>query len=271
MTAIVTAKAGRFLIFEHDALGKVLLTKGDFEPHFLQTVRQVVRPGDLCLDLGANLGYHSVTLARLTGPTGTVLAFEPQRVIFQQLCGNAFLNGLRNIHVFNAAVGAADGMVQMDAVDYDQGQVNIGCTKVGQGGDSAPMMRLDSLKLAAVKFIKLDIQGCEEGFLTGATATIAQSRPVMFVEIEEYLLRCFGSSSEQLINRLLAMDYVLVRIMNDYPCDHLAVPAEQAHLIPRYLQDLDCPHAIIQGRAARVRMDHPAHPTAIYGTHELIP
>ncbi|MBI2815137.1 MAG: FkbM family methyltransferase [Opitutae bacterium] len=271
MTTVVTAKAGRFLIFANDALGKVLLAKGDFEPHFLQIARQVVRPGDLCLDLGANLGYHSVTLARLTGPDGVVLAFEPQRLIFQQLCGNAFLNDLRNIHVFNAAVGAVDGMVSMDAVDYDHGQVNIGGTKVGQGGDTAAMMRLDSLKLEAVKFIKLDIQGCEESFLTGAAATIAKSRPVLFVEIEEYLLRCFGSGSEQLINRLLALDYVLVRILNDYPCDHLAVPAEHAHLIPRYLQDLDCPHALIKGRSARVRMDHPAHPTAIYGTHEVIP
>lgn len=271
MITVVTARAGRFLIFENDALGKALLTKGDFEPHFLQIARQVVRLGDLCLDLGANLGYHSVTLARLTGPEGVVLAFEPQRIIFQQLCGNAFLNDVRNIHVFNAAVGAVDGVIQMDAVDYDQSQVNIGCTKVGQGGDTATMMRLDSLKLEGVKFIKLDIQGCEESFLTGAAATIAKSRPVMFVEIEEYLLRCFGSSSEQLINRLLAMDYVLVRIMNDYPCDHLAVPAEQAHLIPRYLKDMDCPHAIIMGRSVRLRMDHPAHPAAIYGTHEVIP
>lgn len=270
MTTIAKTQAGCFLVLANDALGKVLLAQGDFEPHFLQIVRRVVKPGDLCLDLGANLGYHSVTLARLTGPAGVVLAFEPQRLIFQQLCGNAFLNGLRNIHVFNAAVGAVDGMIQMDAVDYDHSQVNIGCTKVGQGGDPATMMRLDSLKLEAVKFIKLDIQGCEEGFLTGAAATIANSRPVMFVEIEEYLLRCFGSSSEQLINRLLAMNYVLVRILNDYPCDHLAVPAEQAHLIPGYLQDLRCPHAIIKGRAVRVTMDHPVHPTAIYGTHEVL-
>ncbi|MBI2751352.1 MAG: FkbM family methyltransferase, partial [Burkholderiales bacterium] len=257
MTTIVKTQAGRFIVFENDALGKVLLTKGDFEPHFLQLARQIVRPGDLCLDLGANLGYHSVTLARLTGPDGVVLAFEPQRLIFQQLCGNSFLNDLRNIHVFNAAVGAVDGMVQMDAVDYDHSQVNIGGTKVGQGGATATMMRLDALKREAVKFLKLDIQGCEENFLTGAAATIAKSRPVMFVEIEEYLLRYFGSSSERLLNRLLAMNYVLVRILNDYPCDHLAVPAEQAHLLPGWLKDLRCPHVIIQGRAVRVTMDHP--------------
>lgn len=270
MTTIATAKAGRFIVFENDALGKVLQTKGDFEPHFLQIVGQIVRPGDLCIDLGANLGYHSVTLARLTGPNGVVLAFEPQRIIFQQLCGNAFLNDLRNIHIFNAAVGAEDGMIEMDAVNYDHKEVNIGCTKVGHGGDSVNMMRLDSLKLESVRFIKLDIQGCEERFLDGAAATIAKSRPVMFVEIEEYLLRCFGSSSEQLMNRLLAMNYVLVRILNDYPCDHLAVPAEQAHLIPHYLKNLPCPHAIIKGRAVQVRMNSPIHAEAIYGTHEVL-
>ena len=270
MTSIVNTKSGRFIVLENDALGKVLQTKGDFEPHFLQIVGNIVRPGDLCIDLGANLGYHSVTLARLTGPAGIVLAFEPQRIIFQQLCGNAFLNGLRNIQTFNAAVGGEDGMIQMDAIDYDRSDINIGCTKVGRGGDSAPMMRLDSLNLENVKFIKLDIQGCEERFLDGAAATLAKSRPVMFVEVEEYLRRCFGSSSEQLMNRLLAMNYVLVRILNDYSCDHLAVPAEQAHLIPRFVKDLPCPHAIIRGRAVRVHLNHPTHPQAIYGTHEVL-
>jgi hypothetical protein len=66
-------------------------------------------------------------------------------------------------------------MIEMDPVNYDHKEVNIGCTKVGNGGDLVNMMRLDSLKLESVRFIKLDIQGREEHFLDGAAATLAKS------------------------------------------------------------------------------------------------
>jgi hypothetical protein len=176
---------------------------------------------------------------------------------------------MRNIHTHNEAVGACNAIVQMDAVDYDQNQVNIGCTKIGNGGDSVLMISLDTMGLQNVKFIKVDIQGSEENFLIGARTTIATSRPVMFIEIEEYLLRCFGSSSEKLINKLLSMNYVLVRIMNDYPCDHLAVPAEQEHLIGTYMKGIMCPLHIIKGNTVKVNMDHPTHQWAIYGSLEI--
>jgi len=54
--------------------------------------RQLVQPGWSILDIGANMGAHTIALARLVGPTGKVLSFEPQRIIFQALCANVALN-----------------------------------------------------------------------------------------------------------------------------------------------------------------------------------
>lgn len=76
---------GVLLFFLNDALGKVLQTKGDFEQHFLQIFGQIVRPGDLCIDLGAYLGYHSVTQPDLTARRESSWPWSLQRIIFQQL------------------------------------------------------------------------------------------------------------------------------------------------------------------------------------------
>jgi FkbM family methyltransferase len=255
MTTIVNARAGRFMVLPNDALGQVLQEKGDFEPHFHQLAKNIIKLGDLCLDCGANLGYHTVDMARLTGPQGRVVAFEPLRLIYQQLSGNCFLNDLRNVVTLNTAIGHENGVVQMDAVNVDAAGVNIGGTKVGQGGDTAQIVKLDGLNFKNVAFMKIDVQGCEVRLLEGAEKTIAASRPVMFVEIENNWLNCFGFDSGKLMNRLLGIGYLLVRINTEYPCDHLAVPLEKEHLLGQYLKDLQHPYDIIKGRSVEVRFD----------------
>jgi FkbM family methyltransferase len=255
MITIAETLAGKFMVFPNDSLGQCLLEKKDFEPHFAALIRNIIKPGDLCLDVGANLGYHTVQMAKATGPTGSVIAFEPLRVVFQQMCGNCFLNGLRNVHPFNFALGDANGVVQMDAVNYDAGGVNIGMTKVGTGGDHVSIKKLDALGLAKVSFIKLDVQGCEVRFLAGGSQTIAASRPVMFVEVENNWLQCFGCDSGMLLNRILSMGYILLRLNTEYPCDHLAVPIEKESLIPEYTRDLPCSYDIIKGRSVQVSFD----------------
>lgn len=255
MVTIAEAKAGRFMVFPNDSLGKALLEKGDFEPHFAALIRNIIKPGDLCLDVGANLGYHTVQMAKATGTSGRVISFEPLTVVFQQMCGNCFLNDLRNVLPFNFAVGDMNGVVQMDAVNYDGGGINIGMTKVGVGGDHVQIRMLDTMGLNRVAFIKLDVQGCEVKFLQGAAKTINSSRPIMFVEVENNWLQCFGSNSEILLNKFLQMDYLLLRINTEYPCDHLAVPKEKESLIHEFTKDLHCSYDLIKGRAVQVSFD----------------
>jgi FkbM family methyltransferase len=97
-------------------------------------------------------------MAKMVGPTGRVGAFEPLRVIYQQLCGNVFINDLRNVFCFNLALGNKNEMIQMEYVDVDRQQgVNIGATKVGNGGDMVEMLKLDNVITSGVSFIKMDV------------------------------------------------------------------------------------------------------------------
>ncbi len=255
MPTITETKAGRFMVFPNDALGKCLIENGEFEPHFAQLIKNIIKPGDLCLDVGANLGYHTIEMSKATGPTGKVISFEPLRIIFQQMCGNCFLNDLRNVFPLNFAVGDTNGAIQMDPVNYDAGGVNIGMTKVGGGGDHVMIKRLDSMGLQKVAFIKLDVQGCEVKFLDGAAQTIAASRHVMFVEVENNWLQFFGSDSAKLLNKFLSMGYMLLRINTAYNRDHLAVPLEKAAMVAEFTRDLAFPVDVIKGRHVDIVFD----------------
>jgi hypothetical protein len=271
MPQIAETKHGRFLVLPNDALGQALLNKGDFESHFYNVAKNVVKFGDTCIDCGANLGYHTVTLSKLVGANGKVLSFEPLRVIFQQLSANVFFNDLRNVFTLNCAIGDQRGVIQMDYVDIDNRRgVNIGGTKVGTGGDMVEMVKLDNLAIENVSFIKIDVQGSEVMLLRGAEELIKKSRPIMFVEVENNWLNCFGETSETLLNKLMSLDYILIRINTEYPCDHVAVPREKKDLIPAIVKDLGHPYDIIDGKSISVQFDRDGSQRHInYGSYQV--
>ena len=76
---------------------------GSFEKHFAELFSYLVTPGDRCIDVGANVGVHTVRLARLVGQDGKVIAFEPDPDLVQRTHRNIALNGLANVRIISAA------------------------------------------------------------------------------------------------------------------------------------------------------------------------
>lgn len=256
MNTIAETKHGKFLVLLNDSLGQALINKKDFEPHFYNVAKNVIKEGDICLDCGANLGYHTVTMAKLVGKAGKVIAFEPLRVIYQQLNGNVFLNDLRNVIALNVAVGNEQKIIQMDYVDVDHPiGVNIGATKIGKYGDMVEMIKIDDVIQNGVSFMKIDVQGSEVFLLDGAENLIKNARPVMFIEVENQWLTCFGQTSETLLNKIMSLDYILVRINTEYPCDHVAIPREKKHLLEHIMKDVGHPIDVIDGKSISVKFD----------------
>ncbi len=146
-------------------------------------------------------------------------------------------NRCDHVRTYKMAVTDRSGdtveMEPLEATLTAGGTVNIGHTGIGQGGDLVFTVRLDDLPLPPVAFIKMDVQGAEAAALAGMQALIARDRPVLFVEIEEHHLRRHGSSSKAVIEHLLGLGYSLMRIRNEWPTDHVAIPNERADLIDR--------------------------------------
>jgi FkbM family methyltransferase len=185
-------------------VGKSLDCYGEYCEEEGQLLRTVVRPGWLVVDVGANMGAHTVSLARATGPKGVVLAFEPQRVIFQILCANVALNGLGNVFTNHAAVGREPGTIIVPSLDYS-GVANYGGVPLGEWseGERVSLVSVDSLDLPACHLLKIDVEGMEGDVIAGAEQTIRRFQPVLYAENDR------PEHSAALVRQILDLGYRL--------------------------------------------------------------
>ena len=185
-------------------IGQSLDRYGEFSQGEMDLFEQVVGPGQVVLDIGANVGTHTVFFAQKVGPTGTVIAFEPQRVLFQILCGNVALNSLTNVHTRHAAVGRSPGSANVPGLNYAGADNFGGLSLEGQSrGETVPLLPIDQLNLQACHFIKVDVEGMEGEALAGAEQTIRRLHPIVYVENDR------EAKSAALIGQLLALEYRL--------------------------------------------------------------
>lgn len=181
---LVRGRHGLVLFNRHDLyIGKSLDQYGEFSEGEGDLFRQIVRPGQTVVEAGANVGAHTLGLARLAGPRGRVYAFEPQRLVFQTLCANLALNSVANVDARCEALGAAAGWTHVPTLDYDQSN-NFGGLAVGtaEQGEKTRVSTIDELDLPRLDFLKIDVEGRELAVLEGARRSIERFHPVLYVE-----------------------------------------------------------------------------------------
>jgi FkbM family methyltransferase len=184
-------------------MGGSLRKYGEFSLAELEAFAQIVQPGAVVVEVGANIGAHTVELSRLAGRDGEVHAFEPQRIVFQALCANAALNQCTNIYARQVAVGERAGTIFVPPLDPTVRNNFGGVSLQGVAhGETVPLLTLDSLDLPACHFLKADVEGMEVEVLKGATQLIQTHRPLMYLENDRL------ERSEELLLTVAALDYV---------------------------------------------------------------
>ena len=129
---------GTVLFNQQDTfVGRSLDLYGEWCEAEIDLLSQVLKPGDVVLDVGANIGCHTVPFAKLVGESGRVVAFEPQRLVFQNLCANLALNALRNVVTYDAGVGKDAGWMHLPVFDPRQ-QFNFAAISM-TGHESGPL------------------------------------------------------------------------------------------------------------------------------------
>ena len=102
---------------------------GCYEEHFAELFRYLVSPGDRCVDVGANVGVHTIRLAKLVGSRGEVIALEPDEEVAHRAHRNIMLNQLYNVHVINAAasdeVAGEVKLYRPDARDTNRARASL--------------------------------------------------------------------------------------------------------------------------------------------------
>jgi len=191
---------------------------GAFEPRLVRAYARWIRPGACVVDIGANIGAHTLHFARLTGDGGKVVAYEPTVYAYRKLLANIGLNPLlarivtplQVALVANAGDKPVSNLVSSWPLDA---RVKDGPRALGSLQTTAGAVALtldESLRqldvLSAVDFVKLDVDGNELEVLRGAKALMRKRRPVLFLELAPYEYRDPGDF-DTLVEMLWGLDY----------------------------------------------------------------
>jgi FkbM family methyltransferase len=158
-----------------NGLGPHLMLDGYWEAWNTRVMAETVKPGMVCIDAGANIGYFTVLMADLAGPTGKVVAAEPIPATRSLLQQNIDVNGFGNFTtVTGDAFGAEAGQVNLFVPPGEPKNALI--LDVDTYSDwekhSVPVTPIDDLGLDRVDFVKIDVEGAEMDVWRGMQKTL---------------------------------------------------------------------------------------------------
>lgn len=185
---------------------------GEYESAISNIFRKIIKPGDICLDIGANIGWYTTLFQKLVGADGEVHAFEPVPQIFARLERNLKLNSPpNNVTLNNLALGNEEKDVEMH-VFADQPDGHSSISTFGHSDFevfTSKMTTLDSYlsshKIDNIHLVKMDVEGAELMALQGASKIFQQDRlPIFEIEMALATTQGFGYLPNDLIEYIRA-------------------------------------------------------------------
>jgi FkbM family methyltransferase len=183
---LAKGRNGYYLYNTNDTyVGRAIEKYGEYGGQEARFLEKLCSAGDIVIEVGANIGAHTVVLAGRVGPSGHVLAFEPQRLAFQTLCANVALNSFTHVDCYWAALGAQRGSIAVPELDPGE-RINFGALSLRNAqpsGRSVPCLTLDDfVALPRLKLVKIDVEGMEGDVLRGGLRLIANFKPHLYIE-----------------------------------------------------------------------------------------
>jgi FkbM family methyltransferase len=197
-------------------IGKFLYYRGIFEEQVIAKISKNIRPGMTVLDVGANIGLHTLIFAHLVGIRGRVVSVEPQESVRKRLLKNIELNSFNNICVLPCALGAREesGYIYQLYENNDGAACLKPCSPTTTASKETITIRtLDYVrKTCQVEYfdlLKIDVEGAELDVLSGIEGLFdGPRRPrAVFVECIDSHLRRFGHTSQELVSWLQSRGY----------------------------------------------------------------
>lgn len=209
-----------------------IFLQGVFEPSTAHALKRLIRPGNVVVDIGANIGSHTLGMAQSVGDTGQVLAFEPTKYAFTKLMRNTELNPelATRISAFQVMLAAEDTASLKEKIasswplraSGDLHKVHRARTMSTAG---AAVRSLDSILadqgISKIDCIKIDVDGHETQIFEGARNTLSGCHPFIIMELAPYALEEAGSDICELLSLLRGFEYEFYNEQTDqkYPTD----------------------------------------------------
>jgi FkbM family methyltransferase len=177
-----------------------------YEPLETEIVRRYLEPGQVFLDIGANVGWFTMLASTIVGNLGHIHSFEPRRPTVDYLKRSIALSGLTElvtVHDFGLADASREVILAWEPVARNPGHTYLKGeeteTRRATETPRAPVRRLDDLEIKHVDLIKMDIEGAELLALEGAVSTIEANRPIVLSEVyPEQLKAVSGADAKDL-------------------------------------------------------------------------
>jgi len=181
-------------------------------PHDERFFRAYLQPGDVVIDVGANVGFFSLLSAALVGPTGRVYAIEAHPQISRYLRGNVKANKFKNVLMHNCALGEKTGTVCLS----DQRKDDRNMVVRDKPGLEVPLKKLDDLKIndQHINLLKIDVEGYEKFVLEGAAKLLSRVQCIYFESCDVFSNE-FGYTSPQLFQLISDHGFTIYRWQNE--------------------------------------------------------
>jgi FkbM family methyltransferase len=187
-----------------DFIQRTIYLTGDWDESVSEILRHRLKPGMTFVDAGANVGFFSLLAAKLIGPTGHVIAFEPNPAVFEILVNNATFNGYTWIDAHQSGLFDKIGQGTLHIPAENCG---AGTMRPGEGGINIPLVRMDDVVKRKVDLLKIDVEGAEVAALRGAQNVLSDC-PTVICEVSEYSLRAMGHSHYELYDLMALHKFV---------------------------------------------------------------
>ena len=206
-------KHGIFSYYENDKyIGKSLSEYGEWSEADVNLIKQLVNNNENIIEVGSNIGTHTIPLAKHVSNGGQVFAFEPQSQNYKLLLDNINDNEIKNVEVSKLALSSKEGEAFMNKFDENKTS-NFGDARIfsdnNENYEKVPVKTLDQIyydktkENFSVKLIKCDTQGQELNIIIGAKKIIDKYKPYLYVENDDV------HTSKNLIEKIKSMGYVM--------------------------------------------------------------
>lgn len=216
----------------------VLQEQLDWFEEEINAVRSILKPGQIAIDIGANLGVYSLSMAAVVGNSGRVIAFEPSPDVAALLESSAKLNHLHQLEVVRQAVGASQGEARLyidrnselsqlvqGNTDYNMPTINVERTSLDEWAVEVDIQ-------GPISFIKMDAEGQELEIIKGAKKLLREQDPIILFEVKH------GEDLHlELVEAFAEYGYKSYRLL---PGPLLLAPFDPKSAVDGYLLNLFC-------------------------------
>lgn len=191
-------------------IGAQIYYLGEYEDYIKGTFEHQIKTGDTVLDIGANIGFHTLYFSELVGDKGKVTAFEPVAHNYNKLKENLALNHCNNVTLHQLALGDKNETLYINA---DQNDDNPGAFNLFEKGNLKIDCAIgDEIINEKIDFIKIDVEGYELFALQGLAATIKKHQPKIVFEFDKNYQLKTHENPYAIFDYLTSLGYIFYEI-----------------------------------------------------------